>query len=335
MERRIGPVLAVLSLGLVALAAWPARSNELATRVIPVTSGITVHDASETLRDWCHTDANGVTWLTLPGGATFELISSPLDPAVSNHGDGRFHPFDAGEVRAALAAIQYPLDDVAAEVFILPLPRRSGLTSVAAPGLILLSPGVYPLTRAQQHAEFVHELGHLVQYRKLPDSDVEEWSRYRALRGITDVSVYRADAPHPDRPHEIFAEDFRALFGGPLAITTGTVENSSLVPPAQVAGLPDYLLGLVGEPIHVALGATPNPARGPVVFFARAGDAPTSLELFDVTGRRLVKLAPESCGIWTRWSWNGLAASGERPGPGVVFARTSDGRAVARVTLLR
>ena len=36
---------------------------------------------------------------------------------------------------------------------------------------------------------------------------------YLPLRGITDLNVYSDAAPHADRPHEIFAEDFRALFG--------------------------------------------------------------------------------------------------------------------------
>jgi hypothetical protein len=334
MERRTWPAPIVLVLGACVLAARPARPDELAARVVPATAGFTIHDASETLRDWCHTDAAGVTWLVLPGGVSFELISSPLDPAISNHGDGRFHPFDAAQVGAALEGVRYPLDGVAAEVFILPMPRRAGLTSVAGPGLVLLSPGVYELTAGQQHREFVHELGHLVQYTRLPDSDTEGWARYRALRGIENLSVYRADAPHPDRPHEIFAEDFRALFGDPLAVISGGIENSSLTAPAQVPGLSQYLLGLTGSPVQVALSVTPNPARGPVVFFARAGAEPVELELFDVSGRRIARLAPETYGVWTRWSWDGRGASGERPGPGIVFARTRDGRGVTRVTLL-
>jgi hypothetical protein len=334
MEHRHHTRLALLALAGVLLAARPARSNELAAMVLPGSNGITIHDAAETLRDWCHTDANGVTWLTLPGGATFELISSPLDPDITNHGDGSFHPFSAAEVQGALSGLRYPLDGIAADVFILPMPRRAGLASVAAPGVILLSPGVYTLSPAQQHSEFVHELGHVVQYRRLPDSDAAQWARYRAMRGIADETVYRADASHPYRPHEIFAEDFRALFGDPLAVSTGTIENSTLLPPVQVAGLSDYLLALTGEPIRIALGATPNPARGPVMFFSRAGATPTELELFDVTGRRIARLAPETSGIWTRWSWDGRSASGERLVAGVVFARTRDGRGIARVTVL-
>ena len=315
------------------LLAAPAGANEVATSSVPTSNRIVVHDAQETLRDWCHPGVGGGLWLVLPGGMTFELVTSVDDPLITNHGDGSFHVFDADEVRAALAAVSYPLEGVAADVFILPYPRRTGLTSAAGPGLILLSPGVYAVPREQQHAEFVHELGHVVQYARLPDQDVSSWGRYRTLRGITDVSVYCGDAAHADRPHEIFAEDFRGLFGGALARSTGSIENAALTPPAQVAGLSDFMLQLSGMSLTVALGARPNPARGPVLF-SRKGTATVMLDLFDLAGRRLATVAPEAMADGVRWIWDGRDESGRRPGPGVVFARMRDGSASAHVTLL-
>ena len=319
---RIGAALPSL---LALLLVTPARANEVAAGGAPTSSGIVVHDAAETLRDWCHEDSRGTLWLVLPGGASYELITSVSDPAVTIHGDG--------EVAAALAAVRYPLDGLSADVFILPYPRRAGLTSAAGPGLILLSPGVYPVPREQQHSEFVHELGHVVQYSRLPDQDATTWSRYRALRGITDVAVYSEDAAHADRPHEIFAEDFRALFGGALAHSTGNIENASLTPPTQVAGLSEFMLRLAGSALTVTLGARPNPARGPVVF-SRKGSATVVLDLFDLAGRRLATVTPEAVGSGVLWSWDGRDESGRRAGPGVVFARARDGSASARVTLL-
>jgi hypothetical protein len=315
------------------LLAAPASANEVATRSVPTSNQIVIHDAQETLRDWCHPDAGGVLWLVLPGGTTFELVTSTDDPVITNHGDGSFHVFDADEVRAALAAVSYPLDGVAADVFILPYPRRAGLTSAAGPGLILLSPGVYTVPREQQHSEFVHELGHVVQYARLPDQDAASWSRYRTLRGITDLSVYSCTAAHADRPHEIFAEDFRGLFGGPLANSTGSIENASLAPPAQITGLADFMLQLSGTSLTIALGARPNPARGSVLF-SRKGSATVMLDLFDLAGRHLVTVAPEAVADGVRWMWDGRDESGHRAGPGVVFARMRDGSASARVTLL-
>jgi hypothetical protein len=328
-----GALLAVLPVG--------SAADEIASLGEPTSARVAVHDATETLRDWCRTDEQGALWLELPGGSRYELITSVFDGAISNHGDGAFHPFDAAEVEAALAALSYPLDDVAADVFILPYPRRAGLASAAGANLVLLSPGVYALPRAQQHAEVVHELGHVVQRTDLPDTDTEAWSRYRSLRGITDTAVYRADAAHADRPHEIFAEDFRALFGGALATSTGTIENAALPPPDEVPGLEAFLLSLAGSPLAVNLGATPNPSRGAVVF-SRADGAPTqsvgravALDLFDLAGRRLTTLQPAAgAGGSQHWSWDGRDDAGCRVEPGVVFARASDGRGAARVILL-
>jgi hypothetical protein len=328
------PLLGAALPGLfVLLLAAPSSANELHAGSVPTTRGIVVHDAAETLRDWCHVDPQGLLWLVLPGGDTYELITSAADPAITNHGDGSFHPFAAGEVAGALAAVSYPLDGVSADVFILPFPRRAGLTSAAGSGLILLSPGVYPLPREQQHSEFVHELGHVVQYARLPDQDAKTWSRYRSLRGITDVGVYCDGAAHADRPHEIFAEDFRALFGGALAHSTGNIENATLTPPTQIAGLADFMLQLAESSLTVTLGARPNPARGPVSF-SRKGSAPVALDLFDLAGRRLATVAPEVVAGGVRWSWDGRDGSGRPAGPGVVFARTRDGSAGTRVTLL-
>jgi hypothetical protein len=330
--RQIAGQAAFVSL-LAVLSVVSARANEIAVSAPPASGRIVIHDAQETLRDWCRPDSQGTLWLRLPGGMSFELVTSTADPAISNHGDGSFHAFDTVEVSSALAEVNYPLDGVTAEIFILPYPRRTGLTSAAGPGLILLSPGVYPLPRGQQHAEFIHELGHVVQYARLPDQDATSWGRYRSLRGITDVSVYSDNAAHADRPHEIFAEDFRALFGGALANSTGNIENASLTPPTQIAGLADFMLQLSGPLLTVTLGARPNPARGPVLF-SRKGSATVALDLFDLAGRRLATVAAEPGVGGVRWNWDGRDESGRRAGPGVVFARARDGSACARVILL-
>jgi hypothetical protein len=147
--------------------------------------------------------------------------------------------------------VRFPLHQVSAEVFILPYPRRLSLESAAGPGLILLSPGVRPLSREHQHSEFVHELGHVVQYALFPDADADGWSKYARMRGI-DAPSFNASAPHADRPHEIWAEDFRALFGGASATSNGTIENPSLSYPTEVQGLQSFMQGL-------AAGA-PSPA---------------------------------------------------------------------------
>ena len=315
--RRILAGLCGTALGLQVMAVV-GHADELPTGCSAL--GLVIHGPSETLRDFCRAE-DGALWLTLPDGARFELVTSTSDPSIANPGDGSFHPFDEAVVRAALSGIRYPLAGVSAEVFLLPFPRRAGLQSAAGTGLILLSPGVVPLTLEQQHAELTHELGHVIQYGAMPDGASELWSRYRALRGITDAGRFSPDAPHADRPHEIFAEDFRALFGDPLANYSGTIENASLCMPQAVSGLDAFMLHLAGVVVpQRRLEAFPNPGRG-AVNFRRVGGTASPVDVFDLAGRRIASVEPvATAGSWT-WRWSGADADGRRVAPGVLLAR--------------
>jgi hypothetical protein len=292
-----------------------SRSDEVSARVSAL--GLVIHDADETLASYCH-DEDGTLWFVLPGGARFELLTSTCD--LPNPGDGAFHPFDASVVRSALDAVRYPIDLVAAEIYILPYPRRDALQSAAGPELILLSPGVTPLDLEQQHATVIHELGHVIQYRFMPDQDAELWSRYRSLRGISDPLRFSAEAPHADRPHEIFAEDFRSLFGDPLANYSGTIENQTLCSPQRVDGLTAFLASLESGPIAGALQGYPNPTRG-ALSFRRAGSTASVIDLFDLAGRRVAGVAPTPLASGWSWRWDGRDEHGSAVGPGVYFAR--------------
>ena len=293
-----------------------SRSDEVSARVSAL--GLVVHGADETLARFCH-EEEGTLWLTLPSGARFELMTSTSE--LPNPGDGVFHPFDENVVRAALHSVRFPMDRVSAEVFILPYPRRESLPSAAGPELILLSPGVMPLAVEQQHATVVHELGHVIQYQFMPDADADLWNRYRALRGINDALRFCADAAHADRPHEIFAEDFRALFGDALANYSGTIENVSLPAPYRVTGLQSFMTSLQGAPIAGGwLTGFPNPTRG-ALSFRRAGGPAHSLELFDVSGRRVASVAPTPLATGWQWRWDGQDERGSAAAPGMYFAR--------------
>jgi hypothetical protein len=329
-RRRFGSGVALV-LGLLAQCA---AANELATSEQPArTGGIAVHDALETL-ERCHTDADGRLWLTLPGGAEFELVTSTADPAISNPGDGAFHPFDASVVRAAIDAVRFPLEGVAADVWILPYPRRSGLESAGGARLVLLAPGVRALDAERQHTELVHELGHVVQRALAPDGSAA-WAAYRARRGIADDATYSSSGVHAFRPHEIFAEDFRALFGDAQATYSGTIENATLAAPAAVPDLARFMLALAPTASTASLAASPNPARGPVAF-SRAGTLTAPLDLFDALGRRVRTLEPAIAGGVVRWSWDGRDAAGRLIEPGVVYARVrGESGALTRITLAR
>lgn len=321
--------LTVLTLAFATVSA--ASANELTASARA--HGIVIHSAKETLEQFCSWDG-GKLYLQVPGGARYELITDIQDGSIVNKGDGQFHPYDEAEVHSALAGVRYPLARVSAEVFVLPYPRRNGLDSAAGPGLILLSPGVRTLSREQQHAEFTHELGHVVQYALIPDSDDANWESYRALRGL-DAMTYVATAAHSDRPHEIFAEDFRALFGDALANYSGTIENADLAYPTSVSGLERFLTGLAQASTPVSALRLAGAQHRGAVLFARDGQGAASLELYDVTGRHLTTLVPTVSGANATWTWDGRDDQGRDVRGAVVFARARDGRGgVVRVTRL-
>ena len=326
------PGLAVLAA--LAFAAAPAVASELRAQVRTV-SGVVVHDASETLRDFCLTEA-GKLYLVLPGGSRWELVTSTTDPVISNTGDGAFHPFEPAEVAAALAQVRYPLRTISAEVYILPFPRRESLESAAGPGLILLSPGVRVLPREHQHSEFVHELGHVVQYAIMPDRDVNAWSTYMSLRGL-DAGAHSASSPHANRPHEIWAEDFRALFGGASATSNGTIENAELAYPTQVAGLDQFL-----EEVAISAQASAGERLLAVTLahgatsFARMGTRAAVLDVYDTSGRRIASLEPRVGEAGVAWSWDGSDRAGRAVQGAVLFARARDGQGgTARIVMVR
>jgi len=334
MEPRTPSLRGLALVGALIALATPASANELRAASNRV-AGIVVHDAAETLRDFCQRE-DGRLWLVLPGGMRWELVTTTDDPVVTNCGDGEFHPFEAAEVAAALSQVRFPLGPMSAEVFLLPYPRRESLESAAGPGLILLSPGVRPLSREHQHSEFVHELGHIVQYALLPDTDFEGWDRYRTLRGL-EPDLYTADGPHADRPHEIWAEDFRALFGGASATSNGTIENPTLAYPTQVAGLDTFIQGLLdalpGAPVARLLAASVSHGA---LSFSRFGTQAAELDVFDASGRRLASLAPTVGAAAVSWTWDGTDRLGRTVRGEMVFARARDGLGgTVRVAVVR
>jgi hypothetical protein len=310
----IGLCGAVLGL---ALMTTVGRTDEVAASASA--NGVVLHGPEETLRDYCRMEGDQL-WLELPDGSRFELVTSTC--GYANPGDGSFHPFDEATVLDALASVRYPLAGVSVQVFLLPYPRLAGAQSAAGPELMLLSPGVVPLTPEQQHAEVVHELGHVVQYQYMPDGETREWSRYRSLRGITDEIRFSADAVHADRPHEIFAEDFRALFGGALANYSGSIENESLCYPSRVDGLDAFMVSLDNAAPFAAgqLRGFPNPSRGSLSF-RRGGDAPGPVDLFDLAGRRVASLSASPLANGWQWRWDGRDDGGQAAASGVMFAR--------------
>jgi hypothetical protein len=87
---------------------------------------------------------------------------------------------------------------------------------------MFLSPHVLDIESVVASYVIAHELGHVFHNRFMGSN---RWRDYRALRGISDETRFNDIAAHADRPREIFAEDFRVLFGGSDAYFGGHIEK--------------------------------------------------------------------------------------------------------------
>ena len=314
-----------LACGLTVLVAVIGLSASAAAEV-------SVHMPDEILAEWTVRSGDAL-FFHGPNGDYWEFIDDINDAAIRNKGEGAFFPVDSATVVAALDDISYPIASLSFDVFILPYPRRGLLPSNADGTCIYLSPGVVPLSAQQIHALVAHETGHIVHHQLLPDDDTEGWAKYRALRGIEDESIYNAGAVHCNRPHEIFAEDFRYLFGGPLARYSDTIENPDLPLPTAVPGLREFFLSLHGAagvvadlPVARRLVLYPNPTRAGVRIRldAESGIVGNELALavYDVRGRLVASRQVASAGDL---SWDGTTFSGSRVPAGLYFVTVRGG----------
>ncbi len=319
-ESRVrGPVCGLVTLAVTAVLAASAAAE------------VTVHAPGEVLASWTQRNGDALVFSS-PEGQRWDLVTDIDDPAIANKGAGSFYPVDSTTVRAAIEAITYPTSAVDVDIFILPYPRRDLLPSSAGDHCIYLSPGVGPMLPEQVHALVAHEFGHVVQHALFPDGSTGAWASYRDLRGIFSTAVYNESAVHKNRPHEIFAEDFRYLFGGALANYSGSIENPDIALPDRVPGLRDFYLALNGTaatlqdfPVRRDLRLYPNPtAAGVQVAFADPLPAagPLTLSVFDVSGR-LVALRRDGSASDLRW--DGRGSDGLPAAPGVYYVRVDRG----------
>ena len=269
--------------------------------------GIDLIGVEEVLAEYTATSSDGELVFRQADGAWVRLVTTTEDPEIRNSGEGAFFPASISEVETAIRAIPSELlTDVRVKVFLLPYPR-SGMLGSSADGLgIYLTPGVRAYTRDEIHYLVAHELGHAFHRVHMPYGD-RAWDRYRQLRGLGDAERFSFDGPHVDRPQEIFAEDFRVLFGGAFARTDGSIENAALLRPEEVPGLAQFFLGFLegGEPtppsgLAVAsdppLRVFPNPVSpgGRLTLRVPAGVEVRSALVFDASGRRVGSASPET-----------------------------------------
>lgn len=265
----------------------------------------------------------------------------PLEPA-----ERKWYPFDERIVVAALEALGGFETDLDVEVFVLPAPPAEVGSSFARRGAIYLSPGFGEVAASTVAYITAHEMGHVMTWAFL-DGRVERWNEYLDLRGL-DESNTSPDAAHADRAREILAEDIRYLFGGPLATSSGSIENHDLVTPDRVEGLEELLAGYfeadVAAPGFASAQAYPNPCN-PLTTIEMAlesesgvyaGDA--VLRVYDIRGA-LVRTVQGGHVANGRVSiqWNGADDFGGAAATGRYFYTLQAGDNLGRgsVTLIR
>lgn len=286
--------------------------------------------------------------LQLTDGRYFDVITDINDPSVINKGDGSFHPFVEEEVIRALEEISYPDLDLSFDIYLLPYPRKNLLISSAGEREIFLSPHVLEIPRTVTAYIVTHEVGHVFQFLNLPDRDVENWSIYKQLRGISDAGRFAPSGPHAYRPKEIFAEDFRVLFGGEAAKNAGAVENPELVSPTVVAGLEEFFTSLrpaTFEPkAIIALTNSPNPFNPYTEIRVKLGDEFTpgfdrlSVRIYDVTGALVKTLYTGVPGTREmQMKWDGTSDNGNRVASATYFAlvRTGNEQMTRKLLLIK
>jgi hypothetical protein len=284
----------------------------------------------------------GTPAITLPDGRLVPVITDINDPSIYNKGDGTFHPFTASLVDRVLASISHPHMPLNVRIYLLPYPRRSVLTSSTSGHEIFLSPHVRDIEPAVAAYIVAHELGHVFHNRYLP-SGSGLWRDYRAVRGITDESVFHDGAAHANRPREIFAEDFRVLFGGPDAYFAGHVENTQIAEPSTVTGLREFYLGAINARSNARIAATcsPNPFNPDteIRIAVAEGDAgvPVSVRVYSVTGALVRDLYEGRPSGDVAVRWNGMDERGHRVPSATYFAqiRMGDERQTLKLVLLK
>lgn len=304
-------------------------------------------------------DGEGRLIFKLPEGGSYLFIEDTADPAIVNKGDGSFHPMREEEVLGALDEIDVGGRRIDCDlvVYILPYPRYGFLRSTASGNRIFLCPGVYEPGICVTAYTVTHEFGHIFQHVYAPIGGSGRWENYLRTRGIYDDPHYTESSQHRDRPREIFAEDFRYLFGGENARYTDSIENSSLKLPDSVEGLEEFLVSLLSPVVASAPdGATPpyggivssanypnpfNPSTTIECVFDESFQSPprhVELAIYRADGSLVRTLYRGAfSGAVFRAGWDGRDAGGRNAPSGVYFyrLRTCDAVAAGKMLLIR
>lgn len=339
---------ATLLLSIACLGVWPspaASTVEDAVVTARFPNGITarVYPADYLAARTVASATRGT--LSIAGGEEIQVITDVNDPLIVNKGDGRFHPLGTALVLDCLDRIEYPGLNVEVDVFILPYPRVEIISSSAVGRRVFLSPQVLEISQEGASYIVAHEMGHVFQFCHMPFGTDSRWEEYARLRGILGDTRFSESAPHAYRPREIFAEDFRVLFGGPLAFFGGRVENPELPSPVTVLGLEEFCLDLTrsvpGPSVIASVTSYPNPFNPQTELRVALGSdfqsvsGAVTVRIYDVRGALVRELyAGQSAGPDLRVVWDGRDGEGRQAASSTYFAVVEAGAARMTAKLL-
>ncbi len=155
---------------------------------------------------------------------------------------------DSQEYLLALKEVRFPLEAAGEyKLYFLAHKLKDQFSTLAlsfGDGSVVVFGNYGSLPQEKLHRLAVHELGHQIDFRLMTDA---KWQEYRELRGIEDQNVYNDYTDvYQNRPQEIFAEDFRLIFGGEKARLTEHL-NSDLKSPSEMPELKEFFLSLTEQ----------------------------------------------------------------------------------------
>ncbi len=288
----------------------------------------------------------------LDNGMTLTVYSADeirINPAVCGINlvadDSRFVSFDRDIVVDALAAMHGFETQMNVNVFLLPATPARIASSYASSNEIFLAPGTGIISASTQAYIATHEMGHVMTWAFM-DNSPARWDAYMQLRGL-DSQLNGATADHADRAREIVAEDFRFLFGGDLATSTGSIENHHLELPTNVDGLEEMMVGFLAEKAVAvsnlaAATAYPNPCnpRTTIEMAMPSGAQVGSvrLSIYDIRGALVRTIdGGQISGSTVSVNWNGDDSQGQGVSSGRYIYMIQAGTVMAKgsVTLVR
>ena len=258
--------------------------------------------------------------------------------------DAKYVPFDEDQVLAALEAMHGFDADLDVDVYLLPAPPAVVASSYASGNNVYLAPGTGAIPASTQAYIVTHEMGHVLTWAFMDDS-TSRWNAYMQLRGLTN-EANGPSAAHADRAREIVAEDFRYLFGGALATSTGSIENRDLDLPDQVEGLLDLMAGFLAErPVAEATRYTarafPNPCNPRTTIALELPSGSTGqvrLDIFDMRGRLVRRIdggSVQGGNVMVDWNGNDDRGSGVASGRYLYVLQAGQVQAQGSLTLVR